>query len=154
MKQPDRSTLVVAAITFVVLLFMQSSPTENEALATLFSGHSQFPWFLAFATLAGMPLAFAVPSLQASFMGRAWKVPSTAYVIPRWALRLFIGIVAGQALATLALGIWSGHRLLWLLPLHLLVGGAFCLGAWRRLSKPASTEFTMPWWPPLRGRFR
>ena len=150
MKQSDPTIYVVAAITFVVLLFVQSSPAENEALAMLFSENSHFPWFLAFVTFAGMPLAFAVPSLQASFMGRAWKVPSTAYVIPRWALRLFIGIVAGQALAALALGIWSDHRLLWLLPLHFLVGGAFCLGAWRRLRKPASTEFTMPWWPPLR----
>ena len=123
-------------------------------LASEVSRNSHFTWFLAIAALAGMPLAFAVPSLQASFMGRSWKVPSTAYVIPRWALRLFIGIVAGQALATLTLGIWSDHRLLWLLPLHLFVGGAFCIGAWRRLRKPASAEFTMPWWPPLRGRFR
>ena len=157
MKQPDPTIYVVAAITFVVLLLMRPSPMEQEMLAMLaseVSRNSHFTWFLAIAALAGMPLAFAVPSLQASFMGRSWKVPSTAYVIPRWALRLFIGIVAGQALATLTLGIWSDHRLLWLLPLHLFVGGAFCIGAWRRLRKPASAEFTMPWWPPLRGRFR
>jgi hypothetical protein len=154
MKRRDPTIGVVATITFAVLVLMPPSPAEEEALAMLVSGHSHFPWFLALASLAGMPLAFAVPSLRASFMGRAWKVPSTAYVIPRGVLRLFIAMIAGQALATLVLGLWRDHRLLWLLPLHFLVGGAFCLGAWRRLSKPASAEFTMPWWPPLRGRFR
>ena len=34
------------------------SPAEEEALAMLVSGNSHFPWFLAIATLAGMPLAF------------------------------------------------------------------------------------------------
>ena len=154
MKQPDATIGVVATITFAVLILMPPSPAEDETLAMLVSGHSHFPWFMALATLAGMPLAFAVPSLQASFMGRAWKVPSATYLIPRGVLRLLIGMIAGQALATLALGLWRDHRLLWLLPLHFLVGGAFCLGAWRRLRKPASAEFTMPWWPPLRGRFR
>ena len=154
MKQSDRSIFTVATITFALLILMPPSPAEEEALAMFVRGHSHFPWFLAFATLVGMPLAFAIPSLQASFMGRAWKVPSTAYVIPRGVLRLIIGMIAGQALATLVLGLWRDHRLLWLLPLHFLVGGAFCLGAWRRLRKTASAEFTMPWWPPLRGRFR
>jgi hypothetical protein len=149
MEQPNRSILVVAVITFAVLILMPPSPAEEEALAILVSGNSYFPWFLAFAALVGMPLAFAVPSLRASFMGRSWKVPSTAYVIPRAILRLLAGMIAGQAIATLTLALWRDQRLLWLLPLHFLVGGAFCLGAWRRLRKPASTEFTMRWWPPL-----
>jgi hypothetical protein len=150
MVKVDQFIVFVAAITFAIAILMPTSPAEGEALALLVSGNSRLPWFLAFAALVGMPLAFAIPSLRASSMGRSWKVPSTTYVIPRGVLRLFIGIIAGQAIATLTLALWRDQRFLWLLPLHLLVGGAFCIGAWRRLRKPASTEFTMRWWPPLR----
>lgn len=149
MEQSNRSILVVAAITFAVLILMPPSPAEEEALTILVSGNSYFPWCLAFATLVGMPLAFAVPALRASIMGRSWKVPSTTYIMPRGILRLLVGMIAGQAIATLAVGLWRDQRLLWILPLHFLVGGAFCLGSWRRLRKSASTESTMRWWPPL-----
>ena len=149
MQQPDRSIFIIATITFALLILMPPSPAGDEALGLLISDNSRLSWFLAFAALVGMPLAFAVPSLRASFMGRFWKVPSTAYVFPRGVLRLLVGMIAGQAIAILTLAFSRDHRLLWLLPLHILVGGAFCLGAWRRLKRPASTEFTMRWWPPF-----
>lgn len=147
MKLHARSIIAIAAVTFAVQVLMPISSAEEQALAMLANGISHRPWFLAIAILIGMPIAFAIPSLRASFMGQFWKVPSTAYVIPRGVLRVFAGMVVGQAIAFLALGLWRDDRFLWLFAQQFLIGGAFCIGAWLRFRRPPTSEFVMRWWP-------
>ncbi|WP_428307776.1 hypothetical protein [Lacipirellula sp.] len=149
MQKYDRLEVVVAVVAFAVFLFTPLNPADDQLLLVLLDD-PRLAWFVGLATIIGTPLSFALPSLRVSFMGRYWKVPSTAYVFHRWVLRLCCGMMAGQVAATFTLAITRDERMLWLLPFQLVVGGAFCLGTWRRLKTPASNEFTMPWWPWLR----
>ena len=149
MVKYDRFDVVVAVVTFVLCLLLPFDLAYHKEFVSLVDD-SPLRWLIGLWAVLGMPLAFAMPLLRANFMGRYWKVPSTAYIFPRRVLRFICGALAGQMLATLILAASRDQRLFWLSLLQLLIGGAFCLGTWQRLRKPAKSEFTVPWFPRLR----
>jgi hypothetical protein len=149
MARYDRLEVVVAVVAFPMFLLTLLNTAKDEAFDRVV-GDPRLAGVMGLVAVAAAPFAFAIPSLRASFMGRYWKVPSTAYVYPRWVLRFLCGGLAGQFFATLAWAVCCDPRLLWLLPAQLLLVGAFCFGTWRRLRKPASNEFTVSWFPRRR----
>jgi hypothetical protein len=111
--------------------------------------------FFGIWTLGSLPLAFFMPRVRANFFGRSWHVPSQAYVMPRWIIRLAIGALLGQIVGLLLYAVIWNLRVFWIAASDTLILVAFCAGAWRRLSQHPCTEFTMPLfrWPwRIRGR--
>ncbi|MHB1037056.1 MAG: hypothetical protein ACYC35_20525 [Pirellulales bacterium] len=131
--------LAVAATALVSSVWV-----PYEHLTALVSDDVGLAFFSAW-TLAAIPLAFAMSRLRASFFGRAWRVPSHTFVLPRAVVRLCIGVIIGQLVGFLLLASARDHRLFWLAGSTTLIGAAFCAGARGRLKKRPSTEFTMPW---------
>lgn len=149
MEKNDRLEVIVAVVAFAAFLFTPLHPAGDDTVPRIIS-ESPRPWLMSFVGIIGLPLCYAVPSLRASSMGKYWKVPSTAYIFPRWYLRVACGMLVGQTAALLTLALTRDQRLFWLLPFQLCAAGGFCFGTWRRLRKPASNEFTLPWWPRFR----
>lgn len=149
MEKNARLEVVVAVVAFAAFLFTPLYPTGDDPIPKII-GESSRPWLVSLLAITGIPLSYAAPSLRAGHMGKYWKVPSTAYILPRWYLRMACGLITGNVAAMLVLALTRDQPLLWLLPIHFLCGAALCFGTWRRLRKPASNEFTMPWWPRMR----
>jgi hypothetical protein len=127
------------------------TPPELESAWLVTSGTELM--FFTVGTVAGMPIAFMMPRLRVGFMGRAWRLPSTTYLMPRWVVWMFIGTFLGQLIALVVLALLEDYRLFWLATSISLGGGAFCVGAWQRMKKHRGTEFAMPFlWPWMRLR--
>ncbi|MDZ7617224.1 MAG: hypothetical protein U1E05_09480 [Patescibacteria group bacterium] len=140
--------VILIAIVVAALMLTAAVLAPDETPLPAMADDMELVFWLAW-TIAAFPLAYAMPSLQASFFGRMWGVPYHTYLMPRWMIRLCIAMMSGQVVALFALAVVCNHRLFWLAGSMLLVGGVFCAGAWRRLKKPPCTEFVMRLWPRL-----
>jgi hypothetical protein len=132
---------ILAVITFVAL---EHEP-DGTRLVDLVSDTTALV-LLGIGTVVALPLAFAMPRLKAAFMGELWRAPSSTYLMPRWLIWLCLSSSLGQIIGVVAYALVHEPPLLWLGALLTCICGAFCLGAWPRLSRHAGSEFTMPWW--------
>lgn len=101
--------------------------------------------FILIWTLGSMPIAFFMPRMRAGFFGRIWRVPATAYVVPRWMVRLLVGMTVGSAGGFFALAVLRDQRFYGLALSAALLAAAFIAGAWRRLGTPEKADFEMRW---------
>jgi hypothetical protein len=144
----DALAILVVGVLTVGILLLPPAATKEMDLAT-FVSDGLARTLLSICTIVAMPLAFMMPRLRAGFIGRSWKVPSSTYLLPRWIVQFGIGAMLGQVIGVLVLAILKNHHLFWLAGSFSLIGGAFCAGAWRRLSKHPNTEFSTRWWPRI-----
>ena len=137
--------VVIVTLASAATVLVSSVPVRDEHLMALVSGALQLA-FLSLWTLGAIPLAFAMPRLRASFFGRTWRVPSDAFLLPRWIIRFVIGAIIGQVAGLLVVAVVRDYRLFWFAGSLTLVGAAFCAGARGRLKNRPYAEFTMSWW--------
>lgn len=142
----DGFVILVAAASAILVMVEGGWPTASDR--SEFMNSRALPFLLVWTVLA-MPLSFALPRLRAGTFGRTWRVPTRAYLLPRWMVRFGLGALIGQSLALLGLALLRDHQLFWLFGSVALVSGAFCAGAWKRIRNHAGTEFTLRWWPPF-----
>lgn len=101
--------------------------------------------FFGVWTIGALPIAFAMPRLRAAFFGQL-HVPSRAYLLPRWLLRLDLGLICGLVLGYFTLAVLRDHRLFWLVGSMAAIAAAFWAGARPRLRKPYEPEWAVPYW--------
>jgi hypothetical protein len=148
MFKSDAITMVLMAIaTLGIELLLVADPFAMD-LVTL-AGDELAQTFLAISTAVAIPVAYVMPRLRVSLLGQIWRVPSSTYLLPRSAVLICICTMLGQVIALLLWAVIGHDYLLWLAASSSLVGGAFCAGAWQRLSRHPSTEFSMRWWPRI-----
>ena len=143
MTKPIPLFILVGLIAAGVTLVSWQYPSAESHLQQFLTDGPAL-WFLAFLTLAALPLVFWMPRIRAGFFSRSWKVPSRAYVLPTWIVGLITAFAWGHVLAMLVLTALNDSRALALFVPSFLVAIAFTAGALHRLRRPRE-EFEMPW---------
>jgi hypothetical protein len=145
MPKIDGVTTLTFVVTATIALVAFPFTPPELTLTTIVSSPVAL-MFLGGWTVCALPVTFFMPRLRVAFLSHLWRAPAQTYLMPQWLVRFSIGAMFGQCLAMLILAVAHDHRLLWLAASSSLLGGAFCVGAWRRLMTHPRTEFTMRWW--------
>jgi hypothetical protein len=112
---------------------------------------SGVPAVWALLALPAAGFAFALPRLRVQFFRSMWRVPSQTYLLPRWFVRLLLGLMLGQAAGLAVDGGMHNSHTSWLAATMALTSLALVAGAWKRFRNHPRTEFVMPWGTTPRG---
>jgi hypothetical protein len=108
----DKFTVFVALASAALAIVAALLLPGDMSIARIVDGNEALTW-LGMWTLGALPIAFAMPRVRGAFFGRLRRLPSHAYVMPLWMVRLSIGTLIGQLAGCVVLAVALDHRLFW-----------------------------------------